>query len=168
MESTPTDASSANSARSPEAIEVAIDWEDDGSPGQGKLPRVVISYFHDNLPSYYPSSRDAFLTLLHLRPTSSQAVSLPASSAQPSSSQPSTSTEGDLVPLNNEDVHKHPCLLTMSELEEVKFLLTQGGWIGIHLDSLKAPLTFPFSPFLFFSWKTTRSYPVRSGRTPIA
>nr|GME10279.1 hypothetical protein Iba_scaffold9844CG0050 [Ipomoea batatas] len=54
-----------------------------------------------------------------------QAVSVPTSSAQPSSSQPSSSTEGVLVPLNSDDVSRHPCLLTLSKIEETKALLTE-------------------------------------------
>lgn len=68
--------------------------------------------------------------------------------------------------LNNEDVRKYSCLLTRPELEEIYSLLTgrvvfktrrslgniidctKDDWLRIHLDSLKAPLSFPFSPFL--------------------
>nr|GMD57096.1 serine/arginine repetitive matrix protein 2-like [Ipomoea batatas] len=54
-----------------------------------------------------------------------QVVSVPTSSAQPSSSQPSSSTEGVLVPLNSDDVSRHPCLLTLSKIEETKAILTE-------------------------------------------
>lgn len=111
-----------------------------------------------------------------------QAVSVPTSSAQPSSSQPSSSTEGVLVPLNSDDVSRHPCLLTLSKIEETKALLTErvefqtrrplenevdrtrGEWIGIHLDSIKAPLSFPFSPFLLVFLEHYKVLPGQVGR----
>nr|GLL46452.1 uncharacterized protein LOC109159151 [Ipomoea trifida] len=124
VEDTPTDTSSANSARSPEANETEGGRE---GGGRGSQMRKIT-----------PSGG-----LLQPNP--------------PLLSQPSTSTESDLVPLNSEDVRKHPCLLTVFELEEITSLLTRhvafktsrslgnvidqthGAWTGIHLDSLKPP-----------------------------
>nr|GMD87029.1 hypothetical protein Iba_chr14bCG11810 [Ipomoea batatas] len=92
VEDTPTDTSSANSARSPEANETEWGWE--------------MSSLCDR-PLLTPSP----FQLLQPNP--------------PPLSQPSTSTESDLVPLNSEDVRKHPCLLTVFELEEITSLLTR-------------------------------------------
>lgn len=68
--------------------------------------------------------------------------------------------------LSSEGLRQHISLLTRSEIEEASTLLTgqvkyntrwslkniidwtHGDWLGVHLDSLKAPLTFPFHPFL--------------------
>lgn len=85
------------------------------------------------------------------------------------------------MPLSSDDVRNHPCLLTMSELEEVRSLLTgqvefqtrrslgnmidrtRDEWIGLHLDSIKVPLTFPFSPFLLSFLKHYRVLPRQIG-----
>nr|GMC55577.1 uncharacterized protein LOC109184184 [Ipomoea batatas] len=124
VETTPTDESSANSTRSPREIEGASGRGGDRSPRRGKSPRVVISHLYDRLPTYSPTSRETLQRTLPPRPASSQAVSVPSSSSQPSSSQPLASIEGDLVPLSSGDVRNQPCLLTVSELEEIKSLLT--------------------------------------------
>nr|GMC48603.1 hypothetical protein Iba_chr01bCG0060 [Ipomoea batatas] len=124
VETTPTDESSANSTRSPREIEGAGGRGGDRSPRRGKSPRVVISHIYDRLPTYSPTSRETLQRTLPPRPASSQAVSVPGSSSQPSSSQPLASIEGDLVPLSSGDVRNQPCLLTVSELEEIKSLLT--------------------------------------------
>nr|GMC69193.1 hypothetical protein Iba_chr03aCG4410 [Ipomoea batatas] len=124
VETTPTDMSSADSTRSPREVGTIGGRRGAGGPRCEKSPRVVISHLHDELPRYSPTTREALLTNLPPRPTASEVVSVPAL-AQPSSSQPSASTGGDFIPLNSDDVRNHPCLLTVSELEETKTLLTR-------------------------------------------
>nr|GMC86587.1 serine/arginine repetitive matrix protein 2-like [Ipomoea batatas] len=119
IEATPTDVSSANSNRSSREVgEVGA-----AVPQRGKSPRAVVSHLHDQFPNYSPVTQAILTTNLPPRPTASEAISVPAS-AQPSSSQPSATGGGDFVPLNSDDVRNHPCLLTLSELEETKTLLT--------------------------------------------
>nr|GMD68623.1 uncharacterized protein LOC109184184 [Ipomoea batatas] len=145
VEATPTDDSSANSTRSPGEVEGVEGPRDGTTLRRGKSPRVVITHFYDRLPTYSPTSRDALQKTLPPQPASSQAAPvcgspsqrtlLPqpissqappvsGSSSQPSSPRPQASAEGDLIPLSSDDICNQPCLLTVTELEEVKSLLT--------------------------------------------
>nr|GMD68290.1 serine/arginine repetitive matrix protein 2-like [Ipomoea batatas] len=145
VEATPTDDSSANSTRSPGEVEGVEGPRDGTTRRPGKSPRVVITHFYDRVPTYSPTSRDALQKTLPPQPASSQAAPVcgsssqrtllpqpissqapPASgsSSQPSSPRPQASAEGDLIPLSSDDVRNQPCLLTVTELEEVKSLLT--------------------------------------------
>nr|GMC86862.1 serine/arginine repetitive matrix protein 2-like [Ipomoea batatas] len=144
VEATPTDDSSANSTRSPGEVEGVEGPRDGTTRRRGKSPRVVITHFYDRLPTYSPTSRDALQKTFPPQPASSQAAPVcgsssqrtllpqpissqapPASgsSSQPSSPRPQASAEGDLIPLSSDDVRNQPCLLTVTELEEVKSLL---------------------------------------------
>nr|GMD66264.1 serine/arginine repetitive matrix protein 2-like [Ipomoea batatas] len=115
IEASPTDASSASSTRT--ADEIGADgWVSEDGPRRGKSPRMVVA-------PYSPATRETLLANLPPRPTTVEAVSVPHS-VEPSSSQPFASSGGNLVPLNSNDVRNHLCLLTLSELEEIKALLT--------------------------------------------
>nr|GLL20082.1 uncharacterized protein LOC109184184 [Ipomoea trifida] len=91
-------------------------WVGEDGPRRGKSPRVVAA-------QYPPATREALLAELPPRPVIAGPTSVPHS-LDLSSSQPSASSGEDLVPLSSEDVRNHPCLLTLSELEETTALLT--------------------------------------------
>nr|GMD39196.1 serine/arginine repetitive matrix protein 2-like [Ipomoea batatas] len=116
VETTPTDASSANSTGSAGEVGSHDGWVGEDGPRRGKSPRVVVA-------RYPPAVREALLAELPPRPAAAGPVSAPLS-LELSSSQPSASSGEDVVPLNSDDVRNHPCLLTLSELEETKTLLT--------------------------------------------
>nr|GMC71275.1 serine/arginine repetitive matrix protein 2-like [Ipomoea batatas] len=116
VEATPTDASSANSTGTADEVGSHDGWVGEDGPRRGKSPRVVAA-------RYPPATREALLAELPPRPATAGPISVPHS-LDLSSSQPSASSGEDLVPLNSEDVRNHPCLLTLSELEETTALLT--------------------------------------------
>nr|GMD16213.1 hypothetical protein Iba_chr07cCG7210 [Ipomoea batatas] len=123
IETTPTGASLASSTGSAGEVGANDGWVGEGDPRRGKSPMVVIAHLHEELPQYSPATQETILANLPPRPTAAEAVSVPHS-VEPSSSQPSASSGGNLVPLSSDDVRNHPCLLTLSELEETKTLLT--------------------------------------------
>nr|GLL20083.1 uncharacterized protein LOC109184184 [Ipomoea trifida] len=116
VEATPTDASSANSTGTADEVGSHDGWVGEDGPRRGKSPRVVAA-------QYPPATREALLAELPPRPVIAGPTSVPHS-LDLSSSQPSASSGEDLVPLSSEDVRNHPCLLTLSELEETTALLT--------------------------------------------
>nr|GMD76716.1 leucine zipper putative tumor suppressor 2-like [Ipomoea batatas] len=116
VEATPTDASSANSTGTADEVGSHDGWVGEDGPRRGKSPRMVVA-------QYPPATREALLAELPPRPAAAGPVSVPHS-LELSSSQPSASSWGELIPLNNDDVRNHPCLLTLSKLEETKALLT--------------------------------------------
>nr|GMD39563.1 serine/arginine repetitive matrix protein 2-like [Ipomoea batatas] len=115
VEATPTDASSANSTGTADEVGSHDGWVGEDGPRRGKSPRVVAA-------QYPPATCEALLAELPPRPATAGPISVPHS-LDLSSSQPSASSGEDLVPLNSEDVRNHPCLLTLSELEETTALL---------------------------------------------
>lgn len=154
--------------------------------GPGKSPRRVIEALTVEYQSLSPVSRSKHVAALPdpekfrpAPPSSSSAPSsaAPISSSRPSASEPILTGEVESLPLDNDDVRKHSCLLTHFELEEISSLLSgrvayntkrslgnivdrnREDWIGIHLDSLKAPLTFPFTPLLLSFLKHYRVLP---------
>lgn len=118
-----------------------------------------------------PTSQDELMSTLpaleNILPTSR----LPLSSDTPLTFSPSPNRDGNLLFLNSEGVQQHNCILTRAEIDDIFSLLsgrvdfrtrqslgniidlTKDDWLGLHLDSVKAPLSFPFSPsfFPFFS-----------------
>nr|GMD32758.1 serine/arginine repetitive matrix protein 2-like [Ipomoea batatas] len=115
VEATPTDASLANSIGTTDEVGSHDGWVGEDGPRRGKSPRIVVA-------QYPPATREAFLAELPPRPAAAGPISVPHS-LELSSSQPSASSGEELVPLNSDDVHNHPCLLTLSELEEATALL---------------------------------------------
>nr|GMC71357.1 uncharacterized protein LOC109184184 [Ipomoea batatas] len=116
VEATPTDATSANSTGTADEVGSHDGWVGKDGPQRGKSPRMVVA-------QYPPATREALLAELPPRPATVGPISVPHS-LELSSSQPSASSGEELVPLNSEDVRNHPCLLTLSELEETTALLT--------------------------------------------
>nr|GLL17174.1 uncharacterized protein LOC109184184 [Ipomoea trifida] len=116
VEATPTDASSANSTGTADEVRSHDGWVGEDGPRHGKSPRIVAA-------QYPTATREAILADLPPGPATVGPVSVPHS-LDFSSSQPSASSGEELVPLSSEDVRNHPCLLTLSELEETTGLLT--------------------------------------------
>nr|GMC93879.1 uncharacterized protein LOC109184184 [Ipomoea batatas] len=116
VEATPTDASLANSTGTADEVGSHDGWVGEDGPRRGKSPRVVAA-------QYPPATREALLAELPPRPATVGPIFVPHS-LELSSSQPSASSGEELDPLNSEDVRNHPCLLTLSELEETTALLT--------------------------------------------
>nr|GLL27457.1 uncharacterized protein LOC109184184 [Ipomoea trifida] len=116
VEATPTDASSANSTGTVDEVGSHDGWVGEDGPRRGKSPRVVVA-------RYPPRYAGGPFGRTPPRPAAAGPVTAPLS-LELSSSQPSASSGEDVVPLNSDDVCNHPCLLTLSELEETKTLLT--------------------------------------------
>nr|GMC79910.1 uncharacterized protein LOC109184184 [Ipomoea batatas] len=107
------------------------------SYGRGKSPRRVVEALSTQYQSLSPVSRATHLASLPrpetLPPPRPHPPVLPSSSAperpvltyspRPSVSEPPPLSEVRLAPLDDEDVRKHQCLLTHSELEEISSLL---------------------------------------------
>nr|GMC74456.1 serine/arginine repetitive matrix protein 2-like [Ipomoea batatas] len=128
VEATPTDASSANSTGTAGEVGSHDGWVGEDGPRHGKSLRVVAA-------QYPPATREALLAELPPRPATAGLISVPHS-LDLSSSQPSASSGEELVPLNSEDVRNHPCLLTLSELEETTALLN--GRVDFQTKSVAA------------------------------
>nr|GMC95862.1 serine/arginine repetitive matrix protein 2-like [Ipomoea batatas] len=101
--------------------------------GPGKSPRRVIEALTVEYQSLSPVSRAKHVAALpdpeKFRPAPPSSSSAPSSAAPTSSSRPSTSEpiltgKVESLPLDNDDVRKHSCLLTHFELEEISSLLS--------------------------------------------